>query len=467
MKKILTSCIVLIFFAAAAQSGPSVKDAIEKMSDGSGGGGPSPTVVAKPIPFTIKSNSIVLGAGVYDGGSSNIYFPRGVSVAGLGPELTQVEVYNSSVDQLTNGGAFALADNCVVDGLFLNQTNPEQFILQPIGSQRKNQTAQTPANLAATSTNVLLQNVRAVGAKLFCVVMDSTNTMSWKIVGCDLASHATCPVVFGATPHQAGEMASAKPCATSNYLEIADTSLSVITGNGPDIRAGIYVNSPGTVRAILNNVCINRADTNRPAAVVFVAGTNTTVDLTINGAVTFGGAAGTNNTYDVYISGTNNTLICREGVTSICDVGVSNRITWQSSPAQLMPFANLINNSVSNLWTIDTNVIVSWGSPSAVAANKTWYWNNARKVYTNAVNGRFISNNIASGYWEMYSLTQIRQQHGALFGRWVGLMEEPSTVSPVNLNYQYGLTTNVNVFNGSTTNQLQFVGGILRAVVPR
>lgn len=437
--------------SAAATNDTSKVASINGVLKALSGGGFSAYSISNSIATATNGQTIVLGGNAYDGGDYPIYFPVGVSVSGLGSEISQIQIYNTSLDATTNGGALALSDNCTVSSLFVNQTNLEQFPIQPIGSQRKNQTTQTLANQSKTSTNVVLRGIKANGAKLQSVVMDATNTMSWKIVDCELSANGTTPLSFGTTPSGAGEASGYSFCTTSNYLEVVNTSLSTTVGTGGSLRAGLYINSPGMVKAALNNVYITRADGTVAAGAIVVAGTNTIVDVSISGSVKWLGVGGESNAYDVLIIGTNNTIFIGTGITNVYNIGISNTIIWRSVPVTGSPFGNLNGLSISNVLSLNTNTLISYGSGSA-AANKSWNWNSTLNVYTNSSNARQVTNNSTVNAWEMYSAGTLTEYSGSLFGKWYGLTETPVTVAPQLIefpNYSIVSRKSFNIFSNS------------------
>lgn len=334
-------------------------------SDGGTWGGVQTFNVSNAVGSATSGKKVLIGIGTYGTYDNAIWVPEGIAISGLGPALTEIQMVNSSSGGTTNGGAFYLSDNTSLSHLFINQVQSEQFIVAPIGTQRKNQIipAQTAANKALTSTNVFLRGVRASGVKLQAVVVDCTNTAAWNIYDCEFTAVATVPLCLGTTPNNgAGEEGGWQwVTETNSVFEVKNTSLRVSTGGIGTQPRGAYISRPGRFSLNIGPISLNRAASSQVTAAVEIAATNATVDLTISGGVSY--TFGTTNTYDLYITGSTNTVIIRGGVTNVFDAGTANTILWASSSPQLVQTnfisGQLYTNSYGDIITVSASAVLT------------------------------------------------------------------------------------------------------------
>lgn len=321
------------------------------------GGGQS-LGISNLIGSASSSSAVVLSVGVFDGGSNDIHFPVGLEVIGISPEKTEISFYNNSLDTLTNGTAFSISDNCTLANLFINQTQSEQFPLQTLGSQRKNQTIPTKSasDLASTSTNVIIRNVKVFGKKLQAVVLDCTNTFSWKFFDSSIIVSATAALTIGNTISSAGEISSPNSVSnSSDYVELNNTDLWVTNGNGT-VAVGAYFTSGGTFKMFGGHIVLNRNNAAGSAYGIIVGGNNSVADLGPSD-ITFTGPFAASNCWGVEAIGTNCTIIIRgSGITNYIDNGVSNTWIFVSYPTTAAVPTLTVSNAISSTLslTLDT-----------------------------------------------------------------------------------------------------------------
>jgi hypothetical protein len=309
-------------------------------------------------------STIHLSAGSYIGGDKAIWVPNGVGMVGDSPETTALIIYNTSPNGYTNGGALWLSDNTSLENFFLNQTNVEGWPIATIGAQRKCQIspAQTAGNLAATSTNVTLRNMKIVGAKTGGIVLNCTNTFDWDIINCDVSAKINAAIVIGLA-RTTGD--GPTPSAVVNPLDkvtIVNTSVAQ-TGGGGTTGCGVLVNFSGTANIGLNNVTVTSSSF---ASGVTVAGTNATIYLAINGTQSY---PNTVNAYSLFLTGTSNTVYCLNGVFNYADAGVGNVVIFQNQPGagNTGGLTNVPGNIITGPITVSSYGFTSNGVPTITA----------------------------------------------------------------------------------------------------
>lgn len=299
-------------------------------------------------------------------------------------------------------------------------------------------TFQALNNATLLSNSIIrFRNCRLVsyaGAQLFDP--GSTDQGTWYLDNCSLAGGGT-PLVADAT----------------NVVYV--NGGSIVSTNG---SWAIWAKNYSTIH-IRGNPCDRSTVTNDPTATV-VWEDDTNAAPVIAAAVAVKAATNSPTIYGATLS---NPLVTNQIIfsNSAAPLGITviigtNQFTWAGT----------------NVFKVDTNTLFSGndGGAAGTLKNKAFTNNFAGAWNCTANAARYITNDPAgAASYVLFSATALAT-NTTLFGNYRAVSDGTTYYITIRagLNLSSGLTTNVNLLlSGSTTNQLQFSGGILTGIIPQ